>query len=76
MAGARDLGSGGLEWTAPPAGSAPDLNATPDSCGAAGTGHRAKTRGVGLASTPREAETPRFWDGLVRFRNRGKARKG
>lgn len=76
MARAPDLGSGGLEWTAPPAGSAPDLTATPDSCRAAEAGHRAETGGVGLASTPREDETPRFWDGLERFRNKGKAREG
>lgn len=76
MAGAPDLGSGGLEWTAPPAGSAPDLSSTPDSRGVAGAGHPAETRGVGLANTPREAETPRFWDRLVRFRNRGTDRKG
>lgn len=82
MVRAPDLGSDGLEWTAPPAGSAPDLTATPDSSRASGAEPRAGTRGVGLASStlppspPPKAETPRFWDGLVRFRNKGKAWKG
>lgn len=81
------LGSCGLEYTAPPAGSEPDLAATPDSLGqslrdeAQSTcleewGSPAPTHPTLYPIPPKAAETPRFWNGLARFRNRGKARKG
>lgn len=47
-----DLWSCGLEWTAPRAGSAPDLAATPDFSGASGAEHRAQRREGRLAETP------------------------
>lgn len=62
-----DLGSCGLEWTAPRAGLVPDLAATPDSRGASRAGRRALLRGGGLASAappplpPPPPERSRLW---------------
>lgn len=53
------LGSCGLEYTAPPAGSEPDLAATPDSrTEPQGRGTERLLRGVGFAST--HPPTPHF----------------
>lgn len=58
-----DLGSCGLEWTAPRAGLVPDLAATPDSRGASRAGHKALLRGGGSPAPPprRHPERPRLW---------------
>lgn len=74
MARAPDLGSCGLKWTAPPAGLAPDLAATPGSRGGAGAGTQ-QSREEQDSLVPQRTETPGFRDGLVRFHSRDKAQK-